>query len=44
MSLLVTGSIGIDTVESPSGKVEDALGGVHVSHGRKPVGKGARNP
>ncbi len=27
MSLLVTGSIGIDTVESPSGKVEDALGG-----------------
>jgi len=30
MSLLVTGSIGIDTVESPSGKVEDALGGSTV--------------
>lgn len=27
MSLLVTGSIGIDTVEAPSGKVVDALGG-----------------
>jgi sugar/nucleoside kinase (ribokinase family) len=27
MSLLVTGSIGIDTVEAPSGKVADALGG-----------------
>ncbi len=30
MSLLVTGSIGIDTVEAPSGKVEDALGGSSV--------------
>jgi sugar/nucleoside kinase (ribokinase family) len=30
MSLLVTGSIGIDTVESPSGKVVDALGGSSV--------------
>jgi len=30
MSLLVTGSIGIDTVESPSGRVEDALGGSSV--------------
>ncbi len=30
MSLLVTGSIGIDTVESPSGKVQDALGGSSV--------------
>ena len=30
MSLLVTGSIGIDTVESPSGKVTDALGGSSV--------------
>ena len=30
MSLLVTGSIGIDTVESPSGKVEDVLGGSTV--------------
>jgi len=27
MSLLVTGSIGIDTVEAPSGRVDDALGG-----------------
>jgi len=27
MSLLVTGSIGIDTVEAPSGSVEDVLGG-----------------
>ncbi|MFP4354954.1 MAG: PfkB family carbohydrate kinase, partial [Phycisphaerae bacterium] len=27
MSLLVTGSIGIDTVEAPAGKVVDALGG-----------------
>lgn len=27
MSLLVTGSIGIDTVEAPSGKINDALGG-----------------
>ncbi|HOF19176.1 MAG TPA: sugar kinase, partial [Phycisphaerae bacterium] len=27
MSLLVTGSIGIDTVESPAGKAVDALGG-----------------
>ena len=30
MSLLVTGSIGIDTVESPAGRVEDALGGSSV--------------
>jgi sugar/nucleoside kinase (ribokinase family) len=30
MSLLVTGSIGIDTVEAPWGKVEDALGGSGV--------------
>ena len=30
MSLLVTGSIGIDTVETPSGRVEDALGGSAV--------------
>ncbi len=30
MSLLVTGSIGIDTVEAPSGKVEDALGGSSI--------------
>jgi len=30
MSLLVTGSIGIDTVESPCGMVEDALGGSSV--------------
>jgi len=30
MSLLVTGSIGIDTIESPSGKVADALGGSSV--------------
>jgi sugar/nucleoside kinase (ribokinase family) len=30
MSLLVTGSIGIDTVEAPAGKVEDALGGSSV--------------
>ncbi len=30
MSLLVTGSIGIDTVESPSGKVENALGGSSI--------------
>ncbi len=27
MSLLVTGSIGIDTVETPAGRVEDVLGG-----------------
>ena len=27
MSLLVTGSIGIDTVEAPSGRVDEALGG-----------------
>ena len=30
MSLLVTGSIGIDTVEAPSGKAVDALGGSSV--------------
>ena len=30
MSLLVTGSIGIDTVEAPSGMVKDALGGSSV--------------
>lgn len=30
MSLLVTGSIGIDTVEAPSGKVQDVLGGSSV--------------
>lgn len=30
MSLLVTGSIGIDTVEAPTGKVVDALGGSSV--------------
>jgi len=30
MSLLVTGSIGIDTLETPSGRVEDALGGSAV--------------
>jgi len=30
MSLLVTGSIGIDTVEAPSGKVVDALGGSSI--------------
>jgi len=30
MSLLVTGSIGIDTVESPSGKVVDVLGGSSI--------------
>lgn len=30
MSLLVTGSIGIDTVEAPCGMVEDALGGSSV--------------
>ena len=30
MSLLVTGSIGIDTVEAPSGKVLDALGGSSI--------------
>jgi sugar/nucleoside kinase (ribokinase family) len=30
MSLLVTGSIGIDTVESPCGSVTDALGGSSV--------------
>ncbi|MCY2927773.1 MAG: PfkB family carbohydrate kinase [Planctomycetota bacterium] len=30
MSLLVTGSIGIDTVESPSGKAVDVLGGSSV--------------
>jgi sugar/nucleoside kinase (ribokinase family) len=30
MSLLVTGSIGIDTVEAPSGKVQNALGGSSI--------------
>ena len=30
MSLLVTGSIGIDTVEAPSGSVRDALGGSSI--------------
>ncbi|OQB85122.1 MAG: aminoimidazole riboside kinase [Planctomycetes bacterium ADurb.Bin126] len=30
MSLLVTGSIGIDTVETPTGKVADVLGGSSV--------------
>lgn len=30
MSLLVTGSIGIDTVEAPTGKVENVLGGSSV--------------
>jgi sugar/nucleoside kinase (ribokinase family) len=30
MSLLVTGSIGIDTVETPHGRVDDALGGSAV--------------
>lgn len=30
MSLLVTGSIGIDTVETPSGTVKDALGGSSI--------------
>ncbi len=30
MSLLVTGSIGIDTVETPHGRVEDVLGGSSV--------------
>jgi len=30
MSLLVTGSIGIDTVESPFGRVEDTLGGSSI--------------
>jgi sugar/nucleoside kinase (ribokinase family) len=30
MSLLVTGSIGIDTVEAPSGMVRDALGGSSI--------------
>ena len=30
MSLLVTGSIGIDTVEAPWGKVKDALGGSSI--------------
>ena len=30
MSLLVTGSIGIDTVEAPAGKVEDVLGGSSI--------------
>jgi len=30
MSLLVTGSIGIDTIEAPSGRVTDALGGSSV--------------
>jgi sugar/nucleoside kinase (ribokinase family) len=30
MSLLVTGSIGMDTVETPLGRVEDALGGSAV--------------
>ena len=30
MSLLVTGSIGIDTVEAPSGRIDEALGGSSV--------------
>ena len=30
MRLLVTGSIGIDTVEAPTGRVEDALGGSSI--------------
>ena len=30
MSLLVTGSIGIDTVEAPTGRVDDALGGSSI--------------
>lgn len=30
MSLLVTGSIGIDTVETPTGKVENVLGGSSI--------------
>lgn len=30
MSLLVTGSIGIDTVEAPWGRVVDALGGSSI--------------
>ena len=30
MNVLVTGSIGIDTVEAPSGKAVDALGGSSV--------------
>jgi len=30
MSLLVTGSIGIDTVEAPAGKVENVLGGSSI--------------
>ncbi len=30
MSLLVTGSIGIDTVDAPSGSVKDALGGSSI--------------
>jgi sugar/nucleoside kinase (ribokinase family) len=30
MSLLVTGSIGIDTVEAPAGKVENTLGGSSI--------------
>ena len=30
MSLLVTGSIGIDTVEAPTGKVENVLGGSSI--------------
>ena len=30
MSLLVTGSIGIDTVETPTGKVQDVLGGSSI--------------
>jgi sugar/nucleoside kinase (ribokinase family) len=30
MSLLVTGSIGIDTVDAPSGKVENVLGGSSI--------------
>ncbi|MHC4563306.1 MAG: PfkB family carbohydrate kinase [Planctomycetota bacterium] len=30
MSLLVTGSIGIDTVESPAGKAEETLGGSSI--------------
>ncbi len=34
MSLLVTGSIGIDTVETPSGKAVDALGGSSVYFAR----------
>ena len=30
MSLLVTGSIGIDTVESPAGRAQDVLGGSSI--------------